>query len=68
MVCEVVRKSVRFFPRNVCFRFGLAVGATKSEVICHAYAESRHTNSSIQGYFNWDKPTSQIGIFNWVYD
>ena len=47
MVCEVVRKSVRFFPRNVCFRFGLAVGATKSEVICHAYAESRHTNSAV---------------------
>jgi hypothetical protein len=22
----------------------------------------------VQGYFNWDKPTNQIGIFNWVYD
>ena len=46
MVCEVVRKSVRFFPKKVCFSFGLAVGAPKHEVICHAYAESRHTNSA----------------------
>ena len=24
--------------------------------------------NNLPRYFNWDKPTNQIGIFNWVYD